>query len=146
MDRHGTSPACLGMLLRWALLLSCALVGCVGHAIVPGRRAFTRQVLVAVTAGIPCNAAEPEPMRTLTDEEMAARVARKQQLLREQSARAKGDAKIMFGAEFQMGKRDTKQEQAGKPAFLKEFLLPGDVGGVNLSPSFGAQPPGARVQ
>ena len=77
----------------------------------------------------------------LTEEEMAARVARKQELLRQQGRRAQGDAKVLFGAEFQMGKRETARNVEGegkKSAGIAGFLLPGDVGGVNLALPFAA--------
>ena len=89
-------------------------------------------------------AAEPEPMKTLTPEEMAARVKRKEELLKAQGRRGKSDAKILYGAEFQMGKREvTPSSDAGtesggsKPVGIAGFLLPDDVGGVNTQSPFG---------
>ena len=89
-------------------------------------------------------AAEPEPMVTLTPEEMAARLKRKEELLKAQGRRGKSDAKILYGAEFQMGKREvTPSSDAGtesggsKPVGIAGFLLPDDVGGVNTQSPFG---------
>eukprot|EP00316_Scyphosphaera_apsteinii_P025109 CAMPEP_0119341372 /NCGR_PEP_ID=MMETSP1333-20130426/102229_1 /TAXON_ID=418940 /ORGANISM="Scyphosphaera apsteinii, Strain RCC1455" /LENGTH=136 /DNA_ID=CAMNT_0007353317 /DNA_START=30 /DNA_END=440 /DNA_ORIENTATION=- len=75
-------------------------------------------------------AAEPEPAVMLSNDEMAARVARKAELLRKQDRKFKADAKIVFGAEYQKGIRsssDTTRRSEGSA-----FLLPADVGGVNL--------------
>ena len=53
-------------------------------------------------------------MVTLTPEEMAARLKRKEELLKAQGRRGKSDAKILYGAEFQMGKREvTPSSDAG---------------------------------
>ena len=41
----------------------------------------------------------------LTDEEMAARVARKQELLKQQSARKASDAQMIFNGDYQKGNR-----------------------------------------
>jgi hypothetical protein len=54
-------------------------------------------------------AGEPEPMVMLTDEEMAARVARKQELLRAQSAKKAKDAQFLFNGDYQRGVRSNQQ-------------------------------------
>ena len=74
--------------------------------------------------------AEPMPAVTCDDECMVARVARKQELLRNQSRKAKTDAKIVFGGDYQAGKREAPS--AGKIPVVGEFLFPTDVGGINL--------------
>jgi hypothetical protein len=69
---------------------------------------------------------------------MDARVARKQALLKNQDRRGKADAKVLFGADYQAGKRQASGP-AGKIPLLSEFLLPTDVGGVNLGMNGGNQ-------
>ena len=77
----------------------------------------------------------------LTDEEMAARVARKRELLKQQSRRSKAQATI-FNGDYQAGKRSAdKNAPTGIAGFVKGqtgFLLPDDVGGVNLASPFGS--------
>ena len=70
------------------------------------------------------------------DECMDARVKRKQELLKNQDRRGKADAKVLFGGDFQAGKRQASAP-AGKIPVVGEFLLPTDVGGVNLGTSGG---------
>ena len=74
----------------------------------------------------------------LTDEEMAARVARKAELLKQQSLKGRTDAKVLFGADYQMGKREATKDKASSSssAGVAGFLLPGDVGGLNLGNPF----------
>ena len=98
-----------------------------------------RSVLLAAAASLlPVSGVEaesdstPEPAKVCDDECMAARVARKQALLKNQDRRSKADAKVLFGADYQAGKRSTPSNPAGKIPLLGEFLLPTDVGGVNL--------------
>ena len=102
-----------------------------------------RSLLLAATASLltvsDVAAAEPEPaMKVCDDECMDARVARKQALLKNQDRRGKADAKVLFGADYQAGKRQASSP-AGKIPLLGEFLLPTDVGGVNLGMSGGNQ-------
>ena len=80
------------------------------------------------------HAAEPEPMKTLTDEEMAARVARKAELLKKQSRKGASDVKILYGADYQSGKRESAKTSSSSG--VAGFLLPQDVGGVNLGNPF----------
>ena len=93
-----------------------------------GRRAVVGGTVALAWAG-PLRAAEPEPMVTLTPEEEAARLERKKELLRKQDRRGKADAKLLFGNDYQAGKREIKKEGGG--GFSLPFLLPNDVGGVN---------------
>ena len=79
---------------------------------------------------------QPEPAKVCDDECMDARVARKQALLKSQDRRGKADAKVLFGGDYQAGKRQASGP-AGKIPVLGEFLLPTDVGGVNLGMSGG---------
>ena len=102
-----------------------------------------RSLLLAATASLltvsDVAAAEPEPVMKVCDDEcMDARVARKQALLKNQDRRGKADAKVLFGADYQAGKRQASSP-AGKIPLLGEFLLPTDVGGVNLGMSGGNQ-------
>ena len=79
----------------------------------------------------PVHAAEPEtgPVK-LTPEEEAARLQRKMEALRKQDRRGKADAKVLFGADFQAGKREVSAKPQG--GFSMPILTPFDVGGVNL--------------
>ena len=102
-----------------------------------------RSLLLATTASLltvsDVAAAEPEPVMKVCDDEcMDARVARKQALLKNQDRRGKADAKVLFGADYQAGKRQASSP-AGKIPLLGEFLLPTDVGGVNLGMNGGSQ-------
>jgi hypothetical protein len=67
---------------------------------------------------------------------MTARVARKQALLAAQDRKKKAGTAAVFGAEWQRGVRQSEQpnqQPAGSSLpFSNPFLLPGDVGGVNL--------------
>ena len=107
------------------------------------RRSVIRTVATLLTAppGIAC-AAEPEPAKMLTDEEMAARVARKAELLKKQGRKQAADAKVVYGAAYQAGKREA-EPSAGSAGFVG-FLLPGDVGGVNLGNPFASSPAPSR--
>jgi len=79
-------------------------------------------------------AAEPERAKKLTDEEMAARVARKAELLKKQGRRQAGTT--LYNGDYQAGKRDSKP---GGASGVAGFLLPNDVGGLNLqSPGAGS--------
>ena len=103
-----------------------------------------RDAVAGVLAVVPLatHAAEPEPAKMLTEEEMAARVARKAELLKQQSLKGKTDAKVLFGADYQMGKREAGGgAKASAPnAGVAGFLLPGDVGGLNLGNPFTGSP------
>ena len=55
---------------------------------------------------------------------------RKMEALRKQDRRGAADVKVLFGADYQAGKRETKQQNNG---FSLPVLLPQDVGGVNLN-------------
>ena len=80
------------MIVRTLLfaLLSCAQSLEVGpHCARLGRRAVLHSGLLVFPAAAAL-AAEPEPTKTLTDEEMAARVARKMELLKKQGAKGRG--------------------------------------------------------
>ena len=74
-----------------------------------------RKVLAAALTVLPltaAHAAEPAAApRVLTDEEMAARVARKAELLK--SKGKKKDAVYLFGADYQKGVRSTSSTAAG---------------------------------
>jgi len=104
-----------------------------------------RSLLLAATASLltvsDVAAAEPEPaMKVCDDECMDARVARKQALLKNQDRRGKADAKVLFGTDYQAGKREASSPgAASKIPLLGEFLLPTDVGGVNLGMNGGSQ-------
>lgn len=99
----------------------------------PSRRAVVGAAL-GYAQVLRAGAAEPEPAKSLSEAEMAARVARKAELLRNQSKRSKADAKVLFGADFQKGSREVAAPtpSKGDGSFKLPILLPGDVGGVNL--------------
>ena len=109
-----------------------------------------RSVLLAATASLltvsdiataaESDSTQPEPAKVCDDECMDARVARKQALLKNQDRRGKADAKVLFGADYQAGKREASSPgAASKIPLLGEFLLPTDVGGVNLGMNGGSQ-------
>ena len=107
----------------------------------PGGASYTRRHCASLTVADVATAAEsdstqPEPAKVCDDECMDARVARKQALLKNQDRRGKADAKVLFGGDYQAGKRQASGP-AGKIPVLGEFLLPTDVGGVNLGMSGG---------
>jgi len=118
------------------LLAALVLVLCYAHAECLSMVASRRAVVVSALAAWPLDArsAEPEPIPVCDAECMAARVARKQELLRKQDLRGKADAKVMFGGAFQAGKREVQQSSSISPKVpvIGEFLFPNDVGGVNL--------------
>ena len=104
---------------------------------------LTRRTCLAAAITAPplvAAAAEPTGPPVACDEEcQQARVARKAELLRQQTRTQKADVKVLFGADFQAGRRETKAGEFSKVPVLGEFLLPGDVGGINLqAPSSGA--------
>ena len=72
-----------------------------------------------------CGRPPPSPPQ-LTEEE---RLARKMAALQKQDRRGRADAKVLFGADYQAGKRELKQSSSSG---VFGVLLPGDVGGVNL--------------
>ena len=110
------------------------------HAGLPGslpRRsvllATVSLLAVSDVAAASSDSTQFEPAKVCDDECMTARVARKQALLRNQDRRSKADAKVLFGADYQAGKRSAPSGgSSGKIPLLGEFLLPTDVGGVNL--------------
>lgn len=82
-------------------------------------------------------AAVPEPAKQLTEAEMELRLARKAELLKKQSRREATDAKVVYNGAYQAGKRESKKPGgATGGAGVAGFLLPGDVGGVNLQSPF----------
>lgn len=103
---------------------------------------LSRRCIVTGSLLLPLSAtaAEPEPAKVCDDACMDERVRRKQELLKKQDRKSKADAKVLFGADFQAGKRTSTKAEAKIPV-LGEFLLPTDVGGVNLGSGGGASPP-----
>ena len=124
---------------------------------------LTRRACLAAAVAAPplvAAAAEPTGPPVACDEEcQQARVARKAELLRQQTRTQKADGKVRFGADFQAGRRESKVAgEFSKVPVLGEFLLPGDgerrrailrailprnsltacpsttVGGINLQP------------
>ena len=123
---------------------------------------LTRRACLAAAVAAPplvAAAAEPTGPPVACDEEcQQARVARKAELLRQQTRTQKADVKVLFGADFQAGRRESKVAgEFSKVPVLGEFLLPGDgepaaqfcailprisltacpsttVGGINLQP------------
>lgn len=118
------------MSVRLFFLLLALAVGSNGFELRMSRRQCGGMVASAVA--LPVHAAEPIPIPTLTPEQEAERLARKMEALRKQDRRGKADAKIMFGSDFQAGKREMTQDKGG---FKMPVLLPNDVGGINLMPS-----------
>ena len=98
-----------------------------------GRRQLCAGALTAMTP-LAAHAAEPIPIPVLTPEEEAARMARKMEALKKQDRRGKADAKVLFGSDYQAGKREVRKEkpQEQQGSFSMPILLPGDVGGINL--------------
>ena len=124
-------------------LLYCASGDCLRVGVFTRRDVATAALFSLPALQQAAEAAEPEPAKILTEEEMAARVARKQELLKNQGRKGKTDTKIMYGADFQMGKRESKNEKTN--AGVGGFLLPGDVGGLNLgNPFTGSAPSSSR--
>ena len=123
--------------MRTIIALLCCQAGAVTSlrldAATPGPRASRRAVVaqLAALAVLPVTAAEPEGPVACDDACMDARVRRKQELLRKQDRKAKADVKVLFGGDFQAGKRESGNGGAKLPV-IGEFLLPADVGGVNL--------------
>ena len=124
----------VGVLRRLLVLLlslpqACCLTLC-------GRRQLLAPLaLVAAAAPASCLAAEPVPAPACDDACMAARVARKRELLANQDRKAKAGTAAIFGADWQKGVREEKaarKPDAASAGFSNPFLLPGDVGGVNL--------------
>lgn len=97
------------------------------------RRVVVAQALATLTVlpATAVTAAEPEGPVACDDACMDERVRRKQELLRKQDRKAKADVKVLFGGDFQAGKRESGTGGAKVP-IIGEFLLPADVGGVNL--------------
>lgn len=89
--------------------------------------------LAVFTAAAPAIAAEPIAAVQCDDVCMKERIERKQELLRKQNRKDKFDAKIVFGGDYQAGKREASR--AGKLPIVGEFLFPDQVGGVNLQSS-----------
>lgn len=88
----------------------------------------------AATASPVCDAgaAEPIPAPACDEACMAERVARKQALLAAQDRKKKAGTAAVFGAEWQRGVRQSEPSSSSPLPFSNPFLLPGDVGGVNL--------------
>ena len=92
---------------------------------------LTRRTCLAAAITAPplvAAAAEPTGPPVACDEEcQQARVARKAELLRQQTRTQKADVKVLFGADFQAGRRESKVAgEFSKVPVLGEFLLPGD--------------------
>lgn len=133
------------MYLRIALLLLCFASS--AKCLSVGAPITRRDAMAAALFSLPvaAYAAEPEPARVLTEQEMAARVARKAELLKKQGMKQRTDAKILYGADFQMGKRESTNSKSSSSG-VAGFLLPGDVGGLNLGNPFTGAPGAERVQ
>lgn len=117
--------------IAW-ILLSFAFVGTRGMHFRPTRRTLLSSSL-ALSFPVVCTAepAPPAPALVCDDQCMQARVARKAELLRKQDRKGKADAKLLFGGSYQAGKREVTSPESKIPV-IGEFLLPNDVGGVNL--------------
>ena len=93
---------------------------------------LTRRACLAAAVAAPplvAAAAEPTGPPVACDEEcQQARVARKAELLRQQTRTQKADVKVLFGADFQAGRRGETRSagEFSKVPVLGEFLLPGD--------------------
>lgn len=93
---------------------------------------LTRRACLAAAITAPplvAAAAEPTGPPVACDEEcQQARVARKAELLRQQTRTQKADVKVLFGADFQAGRRGEAKAagEFSKVPVLGEFLLPGD--------------------
>ena len=93
---------------------------------------LTRRACLAAAVAAPplvAAAAEPTGPPVACDEEcQQARVARKAELLRQQTRTQKADVKVLFGADFQAGRRGEAKAagEFSKVPVLGEFLLPGD--------------------
>jgi len=125
--------------MRVGLTYCCALLSvstCVGLSVVESASCSRRAACLAIPAAVlsphSCWAAEPEPAKECDDACQAARVARKQELLRSQDRRSKADAKVLFGGDFQSGKREVPSTATKRLPVVGDFLLPADVGGINL--------------
>ena len=122
------------MRLKLKLILLIAAVNCSRAFTLPSRRSVCCGAFFLLPRSV--TAAEPIPAKTLTDAEMAERVRRKEELLKAQGKKASGTT--LFGGDYQRGKRET---DTSKPAAgFAGFLLPGDVGGVNLGSPFAGAP------
>lgn len=96
-------------LLLFALLAPTA----VGLTVSCSRRAALASAavsLVPASIALPCFAAEPEPLRVLTEEEMAERVARKAALLRAQDS---GRSLVGSGSLYESDIRSDVNPEAG---------------------------------
>ena len=128
-------------LLRCALLLLILQLGIAWEVPALRRRTVIAGAVASIASGVhPAFAEEVLTVRSvpesngfvkLTEEEEAARVARKMELLRAQqkNRQAKYDVKVLFGADYQAGKREAPKQSGG---FSLPVLLPNDVGGINL--------------
>mmetsp|Transcript_30140 Transcript_30140/g.68050 ORF Transcript_30140/g.68050 Transcript_30140/m.68050 type:complete len:120 (+) Transcript_30140:172-531(+) len=117
------------MALRLCFLTLLALCDCEGWKVQASRRVVLAGSVTSTLLPLRLHAAEPEPAKALTDEEMAARIALKQELLKKQGLKGKKDAKMLYGGDYQKGVRgqsdfkpDTspnlRSDLAGKPAGL----------------------------
>lgn len=100
-------------LLRIAIVASVLLPGTHGWALGStkdfaarsfGRRELCCVGLVLLPTTAAC-AAEPIPAKTLTEEEMAARVARKEALLRSQGKGKRQNVAVLYSGDYQKGVR-----------------------------------------
>ena len=115
-------------------LLLLAVASCMSEAAALHGGLVTRRsaiLALACSPAAPAIAAEPFPAVQCDEACMKARVARKQELLRNQSRKDKFDAKIVFGGDYQAGKREASSG-GGKVPIVGEFLFPNQVGGINL--------------
>ena len=115
-------------------LLLLAVASCMSEAAALHGGLVTRRsaiLALACSPAAPAIAAEPFPAVPCDEACMKARVARKQELLRNQSRKDKFDAKIVFGGDYQAGKREASSG-GGKVPIVGEFLFPNQVGGINL--------------
>ena len=90
-----------------ALFLVLSPLACEGAMRASAPKLTRRAALAGSLSLLPLGsrAAEPVPAPVLTDAEMAARVARKQELLRKADLKSKSDVKVLFGGDFQRGVR-----------------------------------------
>ena len=127
------------MRARIASLVLVLLLSGQGDAtlVLPRRATFGCALAAAASLRPPCvDAAEPIPAVQCDDACMAERVARKAELLRKQDRKGKADTKILFGADYQAGKREAATDKSKLPV-VGDFLLPTDVGGLNLQSAGG---------
>ena len=132
MKRLSENTTCAADMLSLRLLvIAVAASPSAALSITPtalSRRAFL-PLSLAVAVTPEARAAEPEPAPACDDACMEERIRRKQEALKKQDRRGAADVKVLYGASFQKGVRETKKQSDG----ILGFLTPVDVGGVNLS-------------